>query len=233
MPGTATRERPVIFSGLMVKAVLSGRKTQTRRVVRPQPPERSPNARTPVREVVPSCLINRGDTFDCRYDGDNPIAIRCPYGAPGDRLWVRETFITGYETDDYGDLIMADDDGEELPEKVWYRATEPTGFQWRDDDGEMTDKVPWKPSIHMPRWASRIKLRVEDIRVERVQSISEADAHAEGVEADDISKVGAPAFSARQRFRDLWDSINAGRGFGWEANPWVWCVTFSRVESTP
>lgn len=184
------RERPILFSGAMVRAILNGRKNQTRRVVRPD-----------------------GDPTDS--------ALRCPYGAPGDRLWVRETWAVGRVFDR---TRPAEIPTVERDVPVWWRAD---GFAEESDN-----RGRWRPSIHMPRWASRITLDIVSVRVERLQAITEADAFAEGVEANpyvmcDGTTDEAMSISARDNFRALWDSINGKRlGCSWGANPWVWVVEF-------
>lgn len=218
---TETKERPILFNGEMVRAILAGRKTQTRRVVKPQPSH----------EAVSSRLLDRGWEFWGPIDSETgrgllyQHSVPCPYGVPGDRLWVRETFVTGWETD-CGEVHTEDEDGKPIPERAWYRADDDlTG--WIDEDERHHDfeNIPWKPSIHMPRWASRITLQVERVWVERVQEIS----------ADDITSEGVEDFPSRDfrtlAFMDLWDSINAKRGYSWDSNPWVWCVEFKRCES--
>lgn len=188
MTTTATKERPILFSGPMVRAILDGRKTQTRRVCKvqwaePMPPERA-------------ALL---------------VAHQCPY-APGQRLWVRETWAHIGGTDVSGWLC--------------YRAD----INKRQDT--LTRVRTWRPSIHMPRWVSRITLEVTGVRLERVQDISEADVAAEGCDNnpqewnEDMNRYGV----ARSSFAALWDSINIARGYGWEGNPWVWVVEFKRVQ---
>jgi hypothetical protein len=190
-------EHPILFSGPMVLAILQGRKSQTRRVANPQPAVSS-------------------DGYACG-------PIRCPYGAPGDLLWVRETWCTRkcFNCD-----VGYDDERCTCSNPPLYRATEP--------DAVRADDEPWRPSIFMPRWASRITLRVTGVRVERVQGISNVDAIAEGAmewAAEQETPVRDLTCSdARLVFLQLWDSINAKRGFGWEANPWVWVVAFERVD---
>ena len=159
------KEHPILFTGEMVRAILDGRKTQTRRVMKSE---------------------------------------RCPYGVPGDRLWVRETFSTHmritdpyYLPPDYPDEAMG----------AWY---------WADGQPDCGDWIKPKPSIFMPRWASRITLEVVAVRREQLQAISEEDARAEGL-------------ISRQVFREGWDRINAKRGYGWEVNPLVRVVTFRRL----
>jgi len=178
------KERPILFSGPMVRAILEGRKTQTRRMVKPQP-----------AIATPGC-------FD---------VTKCPYGVVGDCIWVRETWARIHDgilhkLDPEPDIRTPHGNG-------WstvYRADgEP--YHWSDYG------VPWRPSIHMPRWASRITLEIVSIRVERLQDIREEGASAEGVDWG-TRRVFA--------FRDLWDSIYGN----WDANPWVWVVEFRRVE---
>ena len=115
----------------------------------------------------------------------------CPYGVPGDHLWVRETFIAGWPADDCY-LRKFDDKGNERPKTVWYRATPESEFMWLTDDGSMTDIIPWKPSIFMPRWASRIMLEITDVRVQRLQDISKVDALAEGISVLPLQSVDDP-----------------------------------------
>jgi hypothetical protein len=202
------RERPILFSGPMVRAILEGRKTQTRWVMKPQP-------------VLDGDMV--GHPALCGLFGAHvfgPCAakmIPCPYGAPGDRLWVRETWAPIVQIADVdlpaGLVEKADPRGG--VQLIAYRATT-EDFVWADGDGyAMEGRSCWRPSIHMPRWASRLLLEVTEVRVQRLQEISEEDARAEGVES-------------RGAFCGLWDTIN-GNG-SWRENPWVWCVSFRRVE---
>ena len=189
------KERPILFSGPMVRAILDGRKTQTRRPVKPQP--------------IPFGLDNRpwmpvGGVHQDRW--------LCPIGQPGDRLWVRETwrqFDAGIECACYDECFCRRHRGKPI-----YRA---------DCDSE--DK--WRPSIHMPRWASRITLEITRVWVERVQDITEEDAKAEGC-CGGHSSIPGYAFSAtpREHFRHIWQSIYGT----WDANPWVWAVEFRRTK---
>lgn len=202
----------------MVRALLNGSKTQTRRAVKPQP------------------------VYDGRFAGSwklvgnagheaatcSPlIAELSPYGQPGDRLWVRETFVQGWPHDENGCPAQFDADGHERPMTTWYRASSPD-LKWCTD-GENTERTPWRPSIHMPRAASRITLEISGVRVERLQDISEFDCVAEGCTGGHGSIPGY-AYSATplEHYHWLWNSIN---GLGsWEANPWVWALEFRRVQ---
>lgn len=182
-PYTA-KSRPILFKGEMVRAILDGRKTQTRRVI---------------KSTQKTSWLLDGDWSDGFIkDPDNYLHRDCPYGKKGDFLWVRETF---WESDGC----------------YFYRA-----------DGH-DDFERWKPSIHMPRMASRISLRIVDIRVERVQDIGMEDIKAEGVEFS-YQPLQNVFESYRIEFESLWDSINAKRGYGWDENSWVWVVEFERVE---
>lgn len=179
------KERPILFSGAMVRAILEGRKTQTRRVVK----------------YVPA--LGEPEEWCHRFSfGSDPIIFNpehhCKYGAVGERLWVRETWA------DCGDKTAV----------------------MRADCSVLVPGVRWRPSIHMPRWASRITLEIIGVRVERLQDISDEDAMAEGCQAEIIP----PNFqSYRAGYATLWDAIN-GPG-AWDKNPWVWVIEFKWVEA--
>lgn len=176
------KKRPILFSAPMVRALLDGSKKQTRRICNPA------NDAALSFVVGPFNHEESGKEF-CFGDEEGDVIFQCPYGQPGDRLWVRETFF----------------DATSLNEgRVLYRA-----------DG-MTSCFGWHPSIHMPKWASRIELEIVSVRVERLQDISEADAIAEGCPRDILYGTGW--------YKALWNSLN-GPG-SWAANPWVWVVEF-------
>jgi hypothetical protein len=211
---TATREKPILFSAPMVKAILDGRKTQTRRIMKPQP------------EYFEQYPHWRWTTPQLRKDGLGPFAIDSGdrpgiFGKyiPGETLWVRETW--GPRTEQ-GKPV-------ESRHYVKYRAdfiddSPPAdGMDWH------TYEDKWRPSIFMPRWASRITLEITDVRVERLQEITNADAEAEGVGGMRDMRFAVALGNLhttghRFNFRDLWESIN-GKG-SWESNPWVWVVSF-------
>ena len=194
------KERPILFSGPMVRAILSGVKTQTRRVIKPQP----------VQYNRPDWPCTHGwrevpqmGGWEISWNNDSMTAAEaigeyCPYGKTGDQLWVRETWRVNGNAHDYARAGK---------ESVFYRADE----DWNVDAG-------WRPSIFMPRWASRITLEVTDVRVERLQNVSHEDGRAEG-------------FDSLDGFALLWDRINEKRGYGWHANPWVWAVEFRAVKA--
>lgn len=197
----AVKERPIIFSGPMVRAIRDGRKTQTRRIIKPHPVD-----------VVTFLTRDNSPTGEyglCFHPRVVSKRMQCPYGVPGDRLWVRETWAYRYN----------DDGAPVSPTQYLYAATD----SW---DGRRV------PSIHMPRCASRVLLEITDVRAQRVQEISEEDAIAEGVSCAGGIWFGAgePREAPRAAFAALWDSINAKRGFGWVVNPWVWAISFKVVE---
>jgi len=182
------KERPILFSAPMVRAILEGRKTQTRRILKSQGKKAGHYAGW----VLPE------------YRTD------CPYGQPGDRLWVRETWQINH--------TVQDADGKC-----------PTIFR---ADGTLlpAQGMKWTPSIHMPRWACRIVLEITDVRVELLQSISDADARAEGCNGGHGSIPGYNySATPREHFWQLWESI-AAPGTRWEDDPWVWVITFRKVR---
>jgi hypothetical protein len=210
------KERPILFSGAMVLALLAGRKTQTRRAVK-------------LREFGPS------DTpgYDWRFRDasllwhEHPytrIAEKCPHGRPGDVIWARETWAAPHAFD-------------HLPPRMI-----PPGTQFHYRATEDAGGLLWRPSIHMPRWASRITLEIQDVRVERLQEITNADAIDEGAEngvslsglslaqCTRLAELATTGLKAhRLGFAWLWESIN-GTG-SWDANPWIWRIEFRRVTA--
>jgi hypothetical protein len=219
------KERPILFTGPMVRAILDGRKTQTRRVAKVQKipmwqfwtgfwePDNPEDY-----EVEPGTWMGaiEYDTFDGRQY-DEHIIGKCPYGKPGDRLWVRETFATRHPYDLEEEHLTYRADYLELSE------------------GILSAGWGWKPSILMPRAASRITLEVTSVSVERLQDITEADAIAEGVYTNEqaIEKLGLPkdtklTGACVDKYRIVWESINAKK-YPWESNPWVWVIEFKKL----
>ena len=224
------KERPILFSGPMVRALLSGSKTQTRRVVKPQPTEFVGGPGVTLRDGSPAPLVPLDDSVE-PYGRE----IVCPYGQPGDRLWVRETFFafgrweTRFSTTKGRDEWHFVDMTMEAGHQYAYPANGHRIASYRRTAG--VTPTWWKrPAIFMPRWASRITLEVTSVRVERLQDISEADALAEGV-TDDGSLVtdlaGNDRGGAFAAFATLWEVINGADS--WDDNPWVWVVEFRRL----
>ena len=200
-------ERPILFSAPMVRALLAGTKTQTRRVVKPQPDTR------PGMNCTRLIFKDRkgAPLLDEALEAPEPriYVSLCPYGQPGDRLYVREAFS--------GPHCMGS-----APPSKWGRSS--GIWYWADGNPTAGDWTKPKPGIHMPRWASRITLEVTAVRVERLQDISEADAMSEG-SLDWAAEQDTPVRDlqeARLVYRQLWEDIN-GPG-SWDANPWVWVV---------
>ena len=223
------KEHPILFSAEMVRAILEGRKTQTRRVVKPQPIIRECCGAV----VGPAKWLSKTGrvVYNCDYE-PSPFSEACPYGQPGDRLWVRETWATVNAYDQVKPSDIPKGDAGRWP-RVWHRATDAHEQEYRQ---KYFGK--WRPSIFMPRWASRITLEVVSVRVERVQGISLEDIKAEGVfpglrasiEDWSISSIRDDYYQFLVDFEWLWDSINAKRGFSWSSNPWVWAVTYKLLE---
>jgi hypothetical protein len=209
-------ERPILFSTEMVKAILDGRKGQTRRVIKPQPPEGTEFFGYVTDSTENKNIGSAGWGIDlCVKHYAKPIC------KPGDILWVRETWAN-YD-------------------RYYYKASEP--YMAEPIENGDIKWFKWRPSIHMPREAARLLLTVKDVRVERLQSITNGDARAEGIhpwglETDQrttkwcrytqIADPGSPVGTDRGEFAARWDSIYAKRGHVWNANPWVWVVKFER-----
>lgn len=215
---------PILFSTPMIQALLDGRKTQTRRVI------------TQAEKL--SYVVDCGDGV--YGDEEGAAHFKCPYGKPGDLLWVRETWVRGHEYDESDMPKVGAVD--EYIDKIWYRASSPE--LWWDNEGVADhNNPPWKPSIHMPRAASRLTLEITDIRVERLQDISQEDALAEGIRPMNTTIFNTHSMTIPQAFnypnhngfgwcRDavdsfqtLWQSINGEES--WQANPWVWVIEFT------
>lgn len=224
------KERPILFSGPMVKALLDGRKTQTRRIAKVTDQNCKAGFISPLAGHAP-----RRPAEHISY---------CPYGKPGDRFWVKETWRVGawdqdqgfiavdYRADGYARQEWLDPDDPDVFEKLWIESSDEASdaevpydsngeYHWKP--GEAPTK--WRPSIFMYRWASRITLELTGVRVERLQDISEADALAEGYPhpADHIPGNGSP----QGWYSGVWDSINGPNA--WHKNPWVWVLAFKWV----
>ncbi len=216
------QERPILFSGPMVRAILVGTKTETRRIVKP-----GLSAALDYLDCddAHDCVSGWGDdghsgpgvyAWCSTYPDDGAEFCPCPYGVPGDRLWVRETWraepsIVFYAADGARRTANKASLSNDWAEKAGWVYVD--GHGWRISEADFA-RQPWRTPVHMPRWASRLTLAVEAVRVERLHDIDDAGARAEGV-AD------------REAYRVLWSAINGAES--WDANPWVWVVGFSRV----
>lgn len=224
------KERPILMNGAMVRAVLDGSKTQTRRVVKQLDP------------AMGACTTgNDGLPMPVCWAYGGPV-LHCPYGKPGDRIWVRETWgVISHAWDEACNLIDWAPDRpataiSEMPFGQGYYSghviyAADGAFEWSgDDDGDGDPRSAWHPSIHMPRRASRILLEIVSVRVERLNDCSDADARAEGTPGGHgvIPSYNYHA-TPSEHFSHLWESIN-GAG-SWAANPWVWVIEFKRVAT--
>jgi hypothetical protein len=268
------KERPILFSESMVRALLEGRKTQTRRVIGLPPAPNNLGAWEATTVGGKGVYLDKAMTKPAPeqaaiWHTRTGKCICCTYGKPGDQLWVRETWASpetnalpgrvAYNADGQCGAFIGDGGGG----LVWLqhgRILEADGYQQCFPEHGATYGLKkyggrWRPSTHMPRWASRITLEITKVRVERVQDISEADAKAEGCEPkvvtqqdiDDLQitdvspflkelakAFGPGQFTAKDDYARLWDSINAKRDSGihaWKNNPWVWVIEYKRAEA--
>lgn len=192
---TTAKERPIIFNGEMVRAILEGRKMQTRRPIKPQPYLRKEG------------FFKR--PFDAGFYDGNDVYYKNPFGTPGDRLWVRETWC---------------------PEMAIFGGDTGRFFYNEQENGKLPLGHKWRPSIHMPRWASRITLEITDVRVERVQGITESDAIAEGFKhccAGISNDCGCQGTAAWADFGQTWEQLYPG---SWDRNDWIWAISFKRLQ---
>ena len=208
-------EKPILFSGPMVRAILDGRKTMTRRVMKFNAKQCKDWGITGSADAYDVTPHSDGKAWGFLVAGDMGYAdVKCPYGGPGDRLWVREAFRYWFQEDVLMDCIDYAAGGAPMkPEGLDFD----TGMRFSE---RCAADSKFRPSIHMPRWASRLTLEVTTVRVERLQDISEADARAEGC------PVECQEGNAVDWFSGLWDGINAKCGYGWDSNPWVWVIEF-------
>jgi len=218
------KERSILMATESVLGILEDRKTQTRRVLKPQPdlgldPFDS-YSHIEVGQYHPTMIDKDGEEYPGdeifgAYTDDGEWGWKCPYGQVGDRLWMRETWAV---------MAMS-----ESTIDIWYKASDIKDHLTLPNSSERakyyTEVGSWRPSIHMPRWASRITLEITEIRVERLQEITEEDAKAEGCVKQ--IKDGLIFDSAIHEYSWLWDSLNAK--YPWESNPWVWVISFKGV----
>lgn len=220
--------KPILFSTEMVQAIIEGKKTQTRRIVKPNP--EGPAAIYP---GISFCKAHVNEYAQLRYtweykspsgevygDGSG-YCNHCPYGMIGDILWVRETFVKACQWNG---------DGEMLSLKYYYRADNNwSNMDWYDEKSDSTTSSPkWKPSLFMPKVVCRLFLKITDIRVERLQDISEQDAISEGAIPMHLDDFGNTFKTYKRGFQSLWESINGADS--WQSNPFVWVISFTKTE---
>ncbi|HCM1966618.1 TPA: hypothetical protein N3A41_001062 [Salmonella enterica subsp. houtenae serovar 41:z29:-] len=241
------KERGMIFNGEMVRAILDGRKTQTRRIMKVQPSDgfhpthNGYDLDLNAHWYTPGVVDKNGYLQPAKKDvfgvADENEGYTCPFGAVGDRIWVRETYQGPLFDYEHMESYLEDSSKFEKPEFCVYRADGKPAPEFYDADDNL--HCGWSPSIHMPRWASRILLEITSVRVERLNSISEQDALSEGIDRErlgesqdnydciaDHNMTGRP--TATGAFKYLWESIYGEEN--WQANPWVWVIEFKRVE---
>ncbi|HGG8902970.1 TPA: hypothetical protein ACJJXD_004208 [Enterobacter cloacae] len=229
------KERGMIFNGEMVRAILDGRKTQTRRIMKVQPSDgfhpthNGYDLDLNAHWYTPGVVDKNGYLQPAKKDvfgvADENEGYTCPFGAVGDRIWVRETWAEA---------------GAGAPDLKLYRANYPEHVPTHYENVPPADEIRWTPSIHMPRWASRILLEITGMRVERLNGISETDAEAEGIDMEalfdaqdcydciaDHNMTGRP--TATGAFKYLWESIYGEES--WKSNPWVWVIEFKVVPN--
>jgi len=212
--------KPIIFCTEMVQAILAGRKTMTRRIVKPQPAHEVVKIWTDTQDPIQYHFQSPWAGTPC--DGIHVSGtVAKPRYERGDILWVRETWgISNFDVEDYSVNIVYKADEKEVGYEIVFPDEKFTKLY-----NSMTAMSPdWRPSIHMPKEAARIFLKVTNVRAEQLQEISYEDCLAEGMHdfGTEVDTLGA--------FQELWHSINAKRGFGWETNPWVWVISFKKTE---
>lgn len=219
--GKEVKSRGIIFKGEMVRAILEGRKSQTRLAVKPQPNQ----------DQIDDWLFNHGKIKRTGLEILNSLfedSIECPYGQPGDQLWVRETWAL---TGGFADVIASELDGDTMSDE---------NIKYRADQDSYDDVVQsWRPSVHMQKWASRINLEITNVRIECLQDISDDDARSEGISKFECigldQRIEGPQDRTQRThphvvaFASFWDSSNFYRGHGWIKNPHVWVVEFKKI----
>lgn len=243
------KERPILFSAPMVRAILEGRKTMTRRIINPQPKTirfEHPSMDPPFHDALgweDKKILSKGYlAIGLERVLENACYLKCPHGKPGDQLWVRENFKViafdpgsdsntenGFECESESFAVVAYKDGiEKRIEGLCYNTPGNNGYGEIDEIEQaqrISKKKGFTPSIHMPRWASRIDLEVTAVRVERLNDISEEDAKAEGTM--NVSFYTGKPISHRGSFMELWEIINGNDT--WKLNPWVWVESFNKL----
>ncbi|EPM7339096.1 hypothetical protein ACV4P1_001931 [Enterobacter hormaechei] len=231
------KERGMIFNGEMVRAILDGRKTQTRRIMKIQPSDgfhpthNGYDLDLNAHWYTPGVVDKNGYLQPAKKDvfgvADENEGYTCPFGAVGDRIWVREAFQGPLVSEEFLEEYRAYPEKFENPEYCEYAADGGPRPEYCDLDDNL--RHGWRPSIHMPRWASRLTLEITSVRVERLRDLSEDDAKSEGITPPSGGVL--PGWEYRINFRELWMSIYGEEN--WHANPWVWVIEFKVVPNVP
>ncbi|KJN60474.1 phage-like protein [Enterobacter hormaechei] len=231
------KERGMIFNGEMVRAILDGRKTQTRRIMKIQPSDgfhpthNGYDLDLNAHWYTPGVVDKNGYLQPAKKDvfgvADENEGYTCPFGAVGDRIWVREAFQGPLVSEEFLEEYRAYPEKFENPEYCEYAADGGPRPEYCDLDDNL--RHGWRPSIHMPRWASRLTLEITSVRVERLRDLSEDDAKSEGITPPSGGVL--PGWEYRINFRELWMSIYGSDNL--EANPWVWVIEFKVVPNVP
>ncbi|HCM9382646.1 TPA: hypothetical protein N5L74_003610 [Enterobacter hormaechei subsp. xiangfangensis] len=227
----------MIFNGEMVRAILDGRKTQTRRIMKIQPSDgfhpthNGYDLDLNAHWYTPGVVDKNGYLQPAKKDvfgvADENEGYTCPFGAVGDRIWVREAFQGPLVSEEFLEEYRAYPEKFENPEYCEYAADGGPRPEYCDLDDNL--RHGWRPSIHMPRWASRLTLEITSVRVERLRDLSEDDAKSEGITPPSGGVL--PGWEYRINFRELWMSIYGEEN--WHANPWVWVIEFKVVPNVP
>lgn len=227
----------MIFNGEMVRAILDGRKTQTRRIMKIQPSDgfhpthNGYDLDLNAHWYTPGVVDKNGYLQPAKKDvfgvADENEGYTCPFGAVGDRIWVREAFQGPLVSEEFLEEYRAYPEKFENPEYCEYAADGGPRPEYCDLDDNL--RHGWRPSTHMPRWASRLTLEITSVRVERLRDLSEDDAKSEGITPPSGGVL--PGWEYRINFRELWMSIYGSDNL--EANPWVWVIEFKVVPNVP
>lgn len=232
------KETGILFKPDMIRANLEGRKSQTRRIIKPQPDDSGLHDHTRYPMAFDDELQGWWGTGD---ETGESKQFKCRYGKPGDLLYVKGAYLEGNKMED--GAFELGEDGEYIP-RVWYKASSPN-LEWVQypSDRPSSEKVPWKSPLFMPKRLARIWLRLKDVRVEQLRDISQEDAKAEGVlqmphRPDGIGNCKRHSDGSVIRdcyvcaFRVLWNKINGSKGFGWDSNPFVWVLQYEVLSTT-
>lgn len=230
------KDTGMIFQPESVRAIIEGNKTQTRRVIKPQPHK---NVARFVRSLARAGWLEEYDNGDPLgiFTGGKPVTwtqtgkpYRCPYGDAGDHVWVREAWMPKNWDSDKEYMLAGCPDAATHPSETYLGSPTRAIYKASYNDA-IGDPGKWRNSMYMPRWASRITLEITNVRVERLQEISGRDVLAEGIDNGSSNPAMGVRWENMQRmaFEEQWNNLNAKRGYSWESNPWCWCISFRKL----